>query len=138
MVDFTNNENIFETFKIEDKIEELKGMLVMGNVDLLDKRVVIAVPSFDESMRSIYDEDRVLYDVQQRDADVLARYIMNDVGAELVSVITGFNSINDLASSVADPYECVIFLHEFMSFESVAILSTLTKHNKDLKYFEVY
>ena len=137
-MDFIISEHIFETFKIEDKIKELRGMLAMENVDLQDKRVVIALPDFDACMHSIYDVDRVLYDVRQKDADVLARYMMNEIGAELVSVITGFSKINSLASSVADPYECVIFLHEFMSFESVAILSTLTKYNKNLKYFEVY
>ena len=138
MSDTSHNRNIFETFIIEDKIEVLKGEFVMKNMDLQDKRVVIALPAFDESMRSIYTEDRVLYDVQQRDADVQARHIMTDTGAELVSIVTGFDKVNDLARNVTDPYECLIFLHEFMSFESIAILSTLTKYNKNLKYFEIH
>ena len=130
--------DIFEMFIIEDKIEELEEMLATQDVDLKEMNVVIAVPAFDESVRLIYTEDRVLYDAQQRDADILARHIMNDIGAELVSVITGFDKVNDLARNVTDPYECVILLHEFMSFESIPILSTLREYNKDLKHFELY
>jgi len=114
------------------RIENLKEIVATTDICLKDMRVVIALPS------SVYKEDRELCDIQQRDADALAGYLMNNIGSELVSIIIGSNSINDLANSITSPYECVIFLHEAMVFESIVIISILTKYNKNLKYFNLY
>jgi len=114
------------------RIEHLKEIIATTDICLKDMRVVIALPS------SVYKEDKELYDIQQRDTDALAGYLMNNIGSELVSIITDSNSINDLANSITRPYECVIFLHKAMSFESIITLSLFRKYNKNLKHFNLY
>jgi len=133
-----NFTGIFQSFNIEDKIQELEEMLIAQNLDLQHKGVVIAVPAIDESHRLIYSDDRVLFDTQEKDACTLAQHIMRTKDADVVRVVTDSSKIGQVATYVAEPFECVIFLHEFMEIEKTTILETLRDHYPDLQHFELY
>ena len=129
---------VFQTFKIEDKIQELEKMLVIKQMNLQDKSVIIAVPSYDESMRSIKKDDEVLYDVQLKDAHALAEYVMVTMDTDLVSIVTDIEQLSALIGKVASPHECIIYLHEFMNIEKSDMLEILTEYNANLTHIELY
>lgn len=129
----------FEAFNMEDKIKDLQANLGDASQEGLNgQHVVIAVPGIDESLRSIYSEDRALFHAQRTDAYVLGGYIRDNMGAEWISIITDFSRIGRLADRLHKAVDCAIFLHEFMVFEKNEILEELVNHSPDLKYFELY
>ena len=93
---------------IEDKIEKLKETVMIQNLSLQDKNVIIVLPTIDENMSSICRE----YDIKKKDADILAHYLINYMGVDLVSVVTGRDKISGLVSSLIEPYHFLLFSHE--------------------------
>lgn len=137
-VNNTHGLEVFQTFKIEDKIQELKEVLGMQGVNLQGKGVIISVPSYDESMRSIKNDDDQLYNLQLKDAHTLAQHIMLVMNTSLVNIVTSIEQLNVLNGKVVPPHEYIIYLHEFVSAEKKEMLETLEKYNANLKHIELY
>ena len=122
---------------IESKIKKLEELVTRRNISLNNRSVVIALPALNENMRSIYISNKELYESQRKDADVLARYLIDSMGTDLVSLGMGCDKVNNLAKSVLRPYDFVIFLHEVGKFESFSILLALKSHNQFLQHFDL-
>jgi len=131
---------IFESFRIEEKILELKELVKDQKLDIFDgSNVVIAVPSIDESGRSIFKDDRELYHVQRRDAYKLAEFIKGKTESKVLDIILDADKIVDLSCFVNKQIDYVLFLHEFLEFERDYILNELKKSgHRDLQVIELY
>jgi len=117
---------VFETFKVEDKIKELKALFQDGDLDVLNgANVVIAVPSFDESERSIFKHDQDLFVTQRRDAYRLIEFFLEETRACVAGLVLDADKTIEIARMQID---YVIFLHEFMVFERDYILGVLSDY----------
>jgi len=110
---------IFESFKIEEKFQELKDLLDSQDLEVFaGKQIVIGVPTVDESGRDIAKEDPELFACQKDDAGVLANLIMEHSQATVVSVITSVREIKEFSDSTGtQSVDYLILLHEFTPFE---------------------
>lgn len=122
-IDSNHSLEVFQTWKLADKIQELKDIAKSKKLDVLDGvNVVIAVPSLDESGRSIYMDDKDLFYAQKQDAYKLAEFILKDTKSCLVDVILDADKAIEVSNHQID---YVIFLHEFMDYERDYILGEL-------------
>jgi len=128
---------VFETFNMADKIEELKLLVEKKQLRVFDgAHIVIAVPSFDESERSIYKHDKALFDAQRHDAYELVRFILEETRSCVTGLILDANKTIDVAKMQVD---YIIFLHEFMRFEREYILGILAEYGSGMPYvIELY
>lgn len=127
--------DLIERFEEEDKIQEFNELVKCNN--LKDKYVVIVLPSIDGSQRSIFKDNKELYDSQQRDADILAKYIMINRDADLVTVATGIEQINSLMNSYIEKVDYVIFLHKFIASERNMINEVFANNDVGLKHLDL-
>lgn len=124
----TTNFRVFEMFKVEEKIQELKELAQRCNLDVLNgANVVIAVPSLDESGRSIEMADKDLYNTQKKDAYELAEFIILDTKSCMIDIIFDAKKASEVLKLTSRPIEYVLFLHEFVDSERDYILKELSK-----------
>lgn len=124
----------FETFKIENKIKQLKSLAKSNQ--LHGTYVVIIVPSLNASKRLGLKNDKELYNLQQRDADILAQYIMINMNVDLVTIVRGMNQINNLVTG-KEKIDYVVYLYQFIASERIMIEEVLKNNNENLKYFDL-
>ena len=143
-VEFDDNFQIFETFTVEEQIEELKGFVECPHLSVFDdKNIVIATPSFDEYDRYIKNEDKELYFVQKRDARQLSSYIMNNTRANSAIVVTNSSKLDSIVDSSSEPIDFLILLHEFMPEEQDFAIDQMKRNhlgiavNENLRVIEV-
>ena len=143
--DFNNKLQIFETFTIEGKIEELKGFVKCPNLSVFNgKNIVIVVPSFDESGRYIEEDDKELYLVQESDANQLSSYLKSNTKANDVIVETNSDKLDKVVDSSNEPIDFLILLHEFTQGEKDYVVGEMKdnhrneKVNENLQVIELY
>ena len=120
-----------EALKIEDRIQ---GFIKMKDADLAGKGVIIALPTLAGGAL----EHEVMDKVQKTNAEALAAHIMDNMGADLVSIVTSPAKVSHVAQRVSPPYECVIFLHQFREDEKNLILDILKEQDPNVVHFELY
>lgn len=128
-----NNNQRFETFEIENKIQEFEKMLLTQKIDFKSKDVVLVTPRLDNHRRMIYKEDGVLFDRQNRDAHMLANHMVYNLNANSVTL-----PIDCTRGRARKDMDYLILLHEFVDDEKNHILTKLTQTNENLTYFEIY
>ena len=139
-----NHHQVFETFKIDEKIKELKALLNCQDLSVFDgQHIVVAVPSFDESVRHIEKYDPELFACQQADAYHLADFIIFNTKADAVSVLMDSNEADELVDSITKPITYVILLHEFIPSEKSYLTESLRENrkgdmNKNLQMIALY
>ena len=126
---------LFESFTSEKQIAQLESMMQPKDFD--GKSIIIAVPTYDESHRSIETEDRQLFVTQKKEAKKMAHYIMEATSAYLVRVVTDVDTIDDVVDFANTPTDVLILLHEFLDFEKSNIVEELSEKNADLKILEI-
>ena len=128
-------ESVFETFIVEDKIEELKTLLGKGDFsDLNEKKVAVAIPVYDESMRNIQLFDKDLYITQKNDLEKLRDFLLANTEISLVHPITHHCAISSVRG-----IDYLILLHEFTQSEEDNIIEELQANNgKEFKVYSLY
>jgi hypothetical protein len=135
---FKNFNDVFENFKIEDKIKEF-STIVGESLDALEgQHIVIAVPTMDESNRSICLNDEALFHAQQNDAHILAQHIMYNMSADWVTVIADFNKVDQFEEKIIESIDWLVLLHEFVDVEKRYIINALTENNANLQIVKLY
>lgn len=125
-IDCHHRLEIFETFKIEGKIQELKKLVKDKELDVFDgANLIIVVPTIDESGRFIPLEDKALFSVQKRDATRLAEFFSKETKSHVLEVILDSDKIADATHLVNKQIDYVLFLHEFLDFERDYVLDEL-------------
>jgi len=144
-VNLDSNFQVFETFKIEDKIEELKILVKSSKLGVFDdKHIIIVVPSFDESNRYIKKDDKELYLAQKSDAKWLSSFLINSTKAKTVEIVTDLHELHSVVDSSSEPIKFVILLHEFIQHEKDYVIREMKedyleqKVNEDLQVIELY
>jgi len=131
------SESVFKTFKVEDKIEELKALLGEKGISIFkDKRVVIAVPVYDESMRNIELFDNELYITQKNDLEQFRHLFMQKTKVGMTNIIYQHYCV-PTARSIGFDY--LILLHEFTQSEEDNLIKELqTNNSRDFKVYKLY
>ena len=142
--DFNSNFQVFETFKVEEKIEELKEFVKCPKLSVFEnKYIIIVVPSFDESGRYIKKDDKELYLAQKSDARQLSNFLRENAKAK-VEVVTNSDEIYNVVDSSDEPIDFLILLHEFIPSEKDYVVAEMKENhlseavNKHLKVIELY
>jgi len=129
------NESVFSTFNVEEKIKELKELFGEENIyDLSGKRLAIAVPIYDESMRNIRLFDHKLYLTQQNDLQKLCTFFRKETKLPVTWIITTPYHIPNVKN-----IDYLILLHEFMQSEEDNLIAELKENNhKQFKVYKLY
>ena len=134
---------IFKTFKIKEKIKELKKQLGDDDNIFAEKCIIVAVPSYDESIRRIEEDDKELFISQKQDANTIAHFIMEHTQADIVDVIWNINHLDKFSYFPEKAkIDCLILLHEFIESEKQNTILSIRKHcivdDKDFRIIELY
>jgi len=129
------SESVFKTFKVEDKIEELKVLAGEEYLSVFkDKHVAIAVPVYDESIRNIELFDEKLFFTQQNDAMQLCCFLGKNIRPSAISIITTHRNMPTFKKP-----EYLILLHEFTEAEENNLLKELQVNgSEELKVYKLY
>ena len=130
-----NDVSLLEAFNIEEKIADFEKSVNWE--DFEHKNIVIAVPTYDESHRTIEIEDRELFVRQKKDAYILGHHIMLASQANLVRIITNADEVDDFVDHAREATAVLILLHEFMDFEKKYIIEGLSENNPILKVIDL-
>ena len=132
-------ESVFSEFIVENKIEELRASLQEYEKDFSifdEKKVAIAVPVYDESMRNIQLFDNKLYFTQLNDAKLFRDLFMEK------SEVTGTVIISrhyDVPGAKNINCDFLILLHEFTGSEEDNLIRELQDNgNKDFGVYKLY
>ena len=114
---------LFETFDLNEKMEELK--VALNDKELAcfkGKRIVVAVPSFDESVRHIQTADPELYNAQIKDAEKFVKLIDEQLKfknntAESLDTLSDSKYAASVVDKHTQPVDYLILLHEFIRSE---------------------
>ena len=127
---------ILETFDLDAVMAQLRDV-VMGE----SKRVVVAVPTYDESMRYILMADAALYTEQRSDAYKVVQYFKTENPVHEIDMILDSNDADDIVDQSERPIDYVIMLHEFMPSEARYLIESLAENaagevNLDMQVLE--
>ena len=127
--------SVFATFKVDDKIEELKVLVGEKNFSVFEyKKVAIAVPVYDESMRNIQFFDHKLYISQQNDADQLRAFFIKSTETSVVYTVIKHDDIPHVRT-----IDYLILLHEFTQSEENNLIKALQDNgNEDFEVYKLY
>ena len=134
-----NHASVFEIFKIEDKIEELKILLGKDGFSKFDnKYVTIAVPIYDESLRNINSSDHELFLTQQNDAHQLQQFLLNNTKAKGINLALVQGDVTNIADKGCE-IDHLILLHEFtQNEEDCTIQELMATCDKNLEVYKLY